>query len=147
MFYLKDSTEVRGELLALIDDSLIIKPATDTSAFRSIWKYQVESVVFYNRKSPIIGGIMGTIGGTLAGALGGLALGYLVDPPNGHMSGWGALIGFFMGASVGSVTGLVLGIISGMNDTVWIEDAESREELLEYTRFKEERSLRAYRGY
>jgi hypothetical protein len=151
MFYLRDTSEMRGELMAVIQDSIILI-RSDTSeldplkVIRSLHHNDLEFVVFHNEASTLLNGVGAMIGGAMIGGVGGVGLGTLTDR-GGHSGGWGGLIGGFFGVSVGAVSGLVIGLVSGMNHVVEIDSRDDLEEMREFARFKDAIELKQYRGY
>jgi hypothetical protein len=150
-FFLRDTTEVHGELLALIQDSVVILRSDlgeieSVRTIKSLHYKAVEFVVFRNDASAVLNGLGGTLAGTFLGALGGLALGSLGDK-GGHGGGWGGIIGFFYGGILGGIIGLVQGVSSGTNEVVAIEQAQDLERLLPFVRFNDAIELRRFRRY
>lgn len=157
MFFLKDTTEVRGELIGLHNDSIFFHPI-GYSNLRAIWYRDVESIVFLNKKSPWLNGMGGMVAGALLGATGGLVVGTVIDgyripnsPPGiisaEHSGGWGGLIGAIGGFHLGVVVGLIMGVSAGSDRVIWIDDFDNYLELNEFARYPQTEELIKYRGY
>ncbi len=152
VFFLRDSTELHGELLALFDDSLAVlrsdlAQVAPARTITSLHYRQLDAVIFRNDAPALLNGVGGLLGGVIIGGVAGYLLGYLSDGSSGHGGGWGPVIGIVLGVPVGGVTGLVLGVVSGLNETVVIEDREDYLEMSRFARFKDAIELRTFRGY
>lgn len=153
VFFLRDSTEMRGELLALVDDSLFVlrNDLAETSAQRTIASFHymsLEAAVFRNDAPEGLNAVGGLVGGALLGGVGGFLLGSLSDAgSSGNNRGWGALLGVVGGVPVGGLVGFFVGLVSGLDETVIVEDRQDLEELMPFVRFKDATELKNFRGY
>jgi hypothetical protein len=150
-FFLRDTTEMHGELLAVMQDSIVVLRSDlgeidSLRTIKSLYYKDVEFVVFRNDASAVVNGIGGTLAGTFLGALGGLGLGSIADK-GGHGGGWGGIIGFFYGGILGGIIGLVQGVSSGTNEVVAIEQVQDLERLQPFVRFNDAIELRRFRRY
>jgi len=164
-FHLKDRTQFRGELIGVIDDSVISEPENARS-YRILHYSQIDAIVFQTTGpnkavSSAVGTVAGSVLGGLAGMLGGMLVGVAIEfgyTPDGPQilfaehGGYGAISA---GATVGGILGIIGGGYAGylMGSSDYSEEAillhrqSDLEKLLPYSKFQQPDSVRRYRGY
>lgn len=150
-FFLRDTTDMTGELLGMIDDSLIVLRSDlgeveSLRTMKSIHYREVNFVIFRNDASSLLNGGFGLLLGGLTGGLTGLFIGASTNT-EGLEGSLNAIAGFLIGGNLGGLTGLIIGLISGANETIQVYRKEDLDDLLPFTRFKDPHELRRFRGF
>jgi hypothetical protein len=121
-----DGTTVSGELLAVKDETLIIKDGAASGGVSANLK-DVRSVRIVRRSKLLSGtGLGALIGGGVGAGLGLLSYdetGNAWFTPENR--GQGALWGAAAGGVCGALLGLILGAAAGADETVWIDSGDA----------------------